>query len=164
LITFLNSKNRYRLDELEIEDRTATILEIKKVLTKRNLMLNMEKRCQSIQTDIDSFMLKYGILREKGLPSPMVIHDKLMTQEDYIDKLNKMARSQASTSGMKSLPTGNVLYDGLENLFYIEHEVKHLFTSKPNFSKYTEADEVYRKMIRMKLLDSEWWTNLIDLL
>ena len=124
----------------------------------------MEKRCQSIQTDIDSFMLKYGILREKGLPSPMVIHDKLMTQEDYIDKLNKMARSQASTSGMKSLPTGNVLYDGLENLFYIEHEVKHLFTSKPNFSKYTEADEVYRKMIRMKLLDSEWWTNLIDLL
>lgn len=88
-------------------------------------------------------MLKYGILREKGLPSPMVIHDKLMTQEDYVDKLNKWAKSQASTSRVKSLPTGRVLYDGLENLFYIEHEVKNLFTRKINFSKYTKADEIY---------------------
>ena len=32
LITFLNRKNKYQLDELEIEDKTATIIEIKKVL------------------------------------------------------------------------------------------------------------------------------------
>ena len=94
----------------------------------------------------------------------MVINDKLMTQENYIEKLNKMARSQASTSRLKSLPTGKVLYDGLKNLFYIEHEFMHLFTSKPNFSKYTEADEIYRKMIRMKLPDNQWWKNLNDLL
>lgn len=81
-IDFLNSRNKYQLDELDIEDRTTTIIEIKKVLTKRNLMLNLEKRCQSIQVDIDRFMLKYGILREKGLPSPLVINDKLMTHED----------------------------------------------------------------------------------
>jgi len=127
-------------------------------------MLNLEKKWQSIQADIDSFMLKYGILREKGLPSPLVIHDKLMTQEDYIERLHKQSRSQASSSGVKALPTGKVLYDGLENLFYIEHEIKHLFTSKPNFSKYTEANEVYRKMIRIKLPNSEWWTSLTDLL
>lgn len=142
----------------------VTIIEINKVLTKRNLILNLEKRCQSIQADIDSFMLKYGILREKGLPSPLVIHDKLMTQEDYIERLNKQARSQAGSSGVKALPTGKVLYDGMENLFYIEHEVKHLFTSKPNFAKYTEVDEVYKKMIRMKLPDNEWWTSLTDIL
>lgn len=46
LIDFLNSRNRYQLDALEIEDRKATILEIKKVLTKKNLMLNLEKRCK----------------------------------------------------------------------------------------------------------------------
>jgi len=71
---------------------------------------------------------EYGILRDKGLPSPMIINDKLMTHEDYIEKLYKQARSQAKSSTMKPLPTGKVLYDGLENLFYIEHEVKHLFT------------------------------------
>jgi len=109
-------------------------------------------------------MLKYSILREKGLPRPLVIHDKLMTQEDYIKRLNKHAKSQASSSGVKAIPTGKVLYNGLENLFYIEHEVKHLFTSKPNFAKYIEADEVYRKMIKTKLPDNKWWTSLTDLL
>jgi len=94
LIEFLNNRNRYHLDELEIEDRTGTIIEKNKVLTKRNLMLNLEKRCQSIQEDIDRFMIKFGILREKGLPSPMVIHDKLMIQDDYIERLNKLASNK----------------------------------------------------------------------
>ena len=65
LITFVNRRSRYQLDELGIEDRIGTIIEIKKVLTKRNQMLNLEKRCQSIQADIDRFMTKFGILREK---------------------------------------------------------------------------------------------------
>jgi len=164
LIDFLNSRNKYQLDALEIEDRTTTILEIKKVLTKRNLMLNLEKRCQSIQIDIDDFTLKYGILREKSLPSPLVINDKLMTHDDYIERLNKQARSQANSSTVKGLPTRKVLYDGLENLFYIEHEVKYLFTNRPNLVKYTEANEVYRKMIRMKIPNNEWWTSMIDIL
>jgi len=87
-----------------------------------------------------------------------------MTQEQYIDRFHKQSKSQASSSAVKALPTGKVLYDGLENLFCIEHEIKHLFTSKPNFAKYTEADEVYRKMIRIKLPDNEWWTNFTYLL
>ena len=62
-------------------------------------------------------MTKYGILRERGLPSPMVIHNKLMTQDDYIERLNRLVKSQASTSGVKFFPTGKVLYDSLENLF-----------------------------------------------
>ena len=42
LIHFLNSKNRYELHEINIEDRTEIILDIRKVLSKTNLMLNLE--------------------------------------------------------------------------------------------------------------------------
>lgn len=42
LIHLLNSKNRYELHELGVQDRTEVILEIKKVPSKRNLMLNLE--------------------------------------------------------------------------------------------------------------------------
>ena len=38
LITFLNGKNRAELEEMQIQDRIETILQIKKVLTKINLM------------------------------------------------------------------------------------------------------------------------------
>jgi len=62
------------------------------------------------------------------------------------------------------LPIGKVLYDTLENLFFLEHEVKHLFVTKTNFSKYTEVDETYRKMLKVKFPENEWWVTMIDLL
>lgn len=46
LITFMNCRKRYLLDEKEIEDRTRTIIEINKVLPKRKLMLNLEKNAR----------------------------------------------------------------------------------------------------------------------
>lgn len=45
IIHFLNSKNKYELQELEIPDRIGTILEVKRVLTKGNLILNPEDKC-----------------------------------------------------------------------------------------------------------------------
>jgi hypothetical protein len=45
-IRFLNSKTREELEELKIEDRTETILEVKRVLTKRGLMLQLEEKIQ----------------------------------------------------------------------------------------------------------------------
>lgn len=164
LINFLNSQSREVLEQKDIEDQTGTILEIKRVLTKKNLMLNLERRCQSIEEDIDEFMIKYNILTDKGLPNLLFINDKLMKHEHYIEILHKQSRSQASSSTVKALPTRKVLYDGLEKLFYIEHEVKHLFTTQPNFAKHTEADEIYRKLIRMKIPNEEWWTYMLVIL
>lgn len=48
LIQFLNNRNREQLEQLGIPDKTCTILEIKRVLTKRNLMQNLERRCQDM--------------------------------------------------------------------------------------------------------------------
>lgn len=105
LIHFLNNKKKYELQELYIEDRIETILEVRKVLSKRNLMLNLEDKCQNMQLAVDRFMVKFEILREKGLPSPLVINDKLMTQQDYNNKIKELAKEQANTSLIKALPT-----------------------------------------------------------
>jgi len=48
LMNFLNSKSKQQMEQWDIKDRIATIFEIKKVIIKKNLMLNLEKRCQSI--------------------------------------------------------------------------------------------------------------------
>jgi len=168
LINFLNSKNRYQLEDLNIHDRTRTILEVKNVLTKRGLMQNLERKCQNMQEEINYFMEKFDILQSKGLPSPLEINDKLMRHEDYVDKLAQYANNQASSSAgafaPKALPTGRVLYDSLENLFYIKHEIKHLFPVQPNFIKYTEVDEIFRKLQRNRIQKEEWWTDMIEIL
>lgn len=59
LIHFLNNKNMYELHELDIEDMTETILEIRKVLSKRNLMLNLEEKFHNMQVAIYRFMAKF---------------------------------------------------------------------------------------------------------
>jgi len=63
IIHFLNSKNKCELQELDMADRTRTISEVKNVLTKRNLMMNLEDKCQTMQLTIDRFMVKFDVLR-----------------------------------------------------------------------------------------------------
>ena len=117
-----------------------------------------------MQLAIDKFMVKFEILGQKGLPNPLVINYKLMTQEDYNKNIREVAKDQVNTSSMKGIPTGKVLYQTFENLFYLQHGVKHLFVNEPTFSKYTEADEIYRKMIDIQLPDAKTWEKLNDLL
>jgi len=63
-----------------------------------------------MQVEINSFMQKFTVVQNKGLPSPLTINDRLMKHIDYVDKLNKYAEDQASSStsasGRKTLPTG----------------------------------------------------------
>ena len=58
LIIFLNSKNKQELEEMEIEDKTETILEIKKVLTKKGLMLQLEAKYQVMDIGVQIFFSK----------------------------------------------------------------------------------------------------------
>ena len=78
-----------------------------------------------------------------------------MRHINYVDKLTQYIDNQASSSASafapKALPTGKVLYDNLENLFYVEHELKNLFPIQPTFSRYTETDEILRKLQRTKI-------------
>ena len=63
IIKFLNSKNKQELEEIDISDRTETILEVNKVITKRNLMVQLEDKCQNMELAITRFMVKFDLLR-----------------------------------------------------------------------------------------------------
>jgi len=56
-----------------------------------------------MQVVVDKFMAKFDKLKEKGLPNPLVIHDKLMEQGDYNDKLRDVARQQVATPTKKGI-------------------------------------------------------------
>jgi len=79
---------------------------------------------------------------------------------EFITKIT----TSSSTSEETGLPSGQSLYDKLENLFYIEHEIKHLFEVPPNYYKYTEADKTLVKIQRHQLPTQEWWMGMIQTL
>lgn len=55
IIKFLNSKDSYRLEELGINIRKATILEVKNIITKKKLILQLEEKCNSMNTIVQNF-------------------------------------------------------------------------------------------------------------
>jgi hypothetical protein len=106
IIRFLNSKTREEIEALEIEDRTKTILEVKKVLTKRGLMLQLEERAQAMDIGVQRFFSKMDLLHKKGLPGLLVINDKLITLSDYKQKIITVAKDGSKFAGIQGNITG----------------------------------------------------------
>ena len=87
----------------------------------------------------------------------MVINDKLMHQNDYDKKIREYAKEQVNKTTSKGILTENVLLKCFEDLFYLQYEIKHLFVIKPKFSRYTEADENFRKLKNIQIPKNEDW-------
>jgi len=92
----------------------------------------------------------------------------LLSHEQYAKRVNNYASNQITSSSSISQetgpPSGRSLYDKLENLFYIEHEINHLFEVPPNYYKYTEADETLIKIQRLQLPTEDWWKGMVETL
>jgi len=145
IIKFLNSKNRYELDDLGVDEKIETILEVKKVLTKKNLVIQLIEKCHTLEGGVNKFFTRIDALNKKGLPSLFAINEKLMTKEDYMKKLQDIAKDTTKSSNIKGSMTGRAFYEATSNISFIEHEIKHIFVVKPTFSRYTEADEIYAR-------------------
>ena len=102
--------------------------------------------------EINAFTEKFTVLQQKGLPSLLTSNQRLLTHEQYARRVNTYVTNQITASSTASEdivpPSRQSLYDKLENLFYIEHEITHLFEIQPNFYRYTEADEILVKLQR----------------
>ena len=85
----MNSKSSHELEQLQVADKTTTILEVKKVLNKKSLVTQLEERCHQLEIGVSRFFNRIEPLNKKGLPSLFVINDKLMPRTDYVKKAHK---------------------------------------------------------------------------
>lgn len=121
-----------------------------------------------MQIEINTFKEKFAMLQSKGLPSLLTSNGRLLTHEQYAHRVNTYVYNQSTTSSSSSEDTGplsgQILYDKLKNLFYIEHEMAHLFEVQPNYYRYTEADGTLIKLQRHKLPTYQWWDGMLEVL
>lgn len=168
MIHFLNNQTKEELVALNINSRTDVVLTVKKVLTLRSFVQTVERECQQMQAEVDNYKLKMGTLQDKGLPSLLTSAGKLLTREQYATRMTNFISNQitasTSTSGEVGPPPGQSLYNKLENLFYIAHEINHLFEVPPNFYRYTEVDVTLTKIRRHELPKEDWWQSMLQVL
>ena len=76
----------------------------------------------------------------------MVINDKLMPIEDYVKKLTEVGTHATLVANIKRSATPALIVKTLKDSFFILDEIKLIFLVKPTFSKYTDMDEIYRRV------------------
>ena len=128
-----------------------TILEVKRVLNKRGLMIQLEEKVQAMDIGVQIFFSKIEALQNKGLHGLRVINDKLMTLSDYKKKLATVAKDSSKFSGIQGSITGKACLEALQPDINIQHEIQYIFIIKPTFSKYREMDEVYRRFLKVSI-------------
>ena len=143
------------MEEINIPERTTTILEIKKVLQKKNLINQLETKCQTLEIVVQRFHSKFNVLNQKRLPGLVALNDKLIKLEDYCKKLYTIIVDKAKFVGIKGHITWKAFLEALEFDLIIKHEIKHLFINKPTFERYTKVDEVFSKVVNLEIRSEE---------
>ena len=120
-----------------------------------------------MQADINKFQNRFMALQDRGLPSIIDPSGKLLSHEKYVKRVSNFAATQIaeapSTSSEAGPVTGKILFDRVDNLFFIRNEIAHLFDEPPHFYKYTEADETMGSILKHQLPAPDVWEELIRL-
>jgi hypothetical protein len=98
---------------------------------------------------VQIFFSKFEVLHKKGLPGLLVLNDKLITLSDYKQKMSAVAKENSKFVGIQESITGKDFLETLQLDLSIQHEIKHIFITKPTFVKYTEMDEIYMKLLKI---------------
>jgi len=107
---------------------------------------------------------KIEALQEKGLPGLLVLNDKLMTLSDYKQKIAIIAKDSSKFSGIQGNITWKEFLEMLHRDLIIQHEIKYIFITKLTFSKYTEMDEIYLRLLKVTIPGTQIWDELCELI
>jgi hypothetical protein len=113
---------------------------------------------------VQIFFSKIEVLHKKVLPGLLVLNDKLITLSDYKQKISAVAKDGSKFAGIQGSITGKSFLETLQLDLSIHHEIKHIFITNPTFSKYTEMDEIYRKLLKVSIPSKKRWEDLCSLL
>jgi hypothetical protein len=89
---------------------------------------------------VERLFNKFEVVNKKGLPSLLVTNDNLITFPNYNHKLKTVEKDNSKFAGIQGNITGKAFLETLQFDLNIQHEIKHIFITKPTFSKYTEVD------------------------
>jgi len=65
---------------------------------------------------------------------------------------------------LRAIMIAKAFIETMSNDFYVQNEVRHIFSVKPTFAKYTEVDEICLRVTKLTIPDERRWEELVNLL
>jgi hypothetical protein len=87
-----------------------------------------------------------------------------MTLPYYKKILADVAKDSSKFAGIQMSIIGKAFLDALQWDISIQHEIRYIFLTKPTFTKYTEMDKVYRRLLKVNVPSHLLWEELCDLI
>jgi hypothetical protein len=109
---------------------------------------------------VQRFFGRFEVLHKKGFLGLLVLNDKLITLPDYKQKMSTVAKDNSKFAGIQGIITSKSFMETLQLDLIIQHEIKNIFITKPTFSKYTEIDEIDRKLLKISIPCKNMWEYL----
>jgi hypothetical protein len=75
-----------------------------------------------------------------------------------------VAKDSSKFFGIQGSITGKAFLDTLQPDLSIQHKIKYIFLTKPTFAKYTEMDEIYRRLLKITIPGKKRWDELCKLI
>jgi hypothetical protein len=113
---------------------------------------------------VQRFFSNIEALQKKGLLVLLVLNDKFMTLPNYKQRMAMVAKDSSKFLGIQGNITVKEFLETLQPYFNIQHKIKYIFIVKPTFSKYTEMDEIYRRILKVTIPSQLRWEELYNLI
>jgi hypothetical protein len=127
-------------------------------------MMQLEERSQTMDIGVQFCFSKLDSLHKKGLLGLFVINDKLITLSEYKQNILIVEKDGSKFVGIKGNITGKAFLETLNLDLSIQHEIKHIFINNPTFTKYTDMDEVYQRLLKVTIPSQKIWNDLFSLI
>jgi hypothetical protein len=87
-----------------------------------------------------------------------------MTLSNYKQKIATVAKDSSKFSDIQGSITGKAFLETLQPDLSIQHKIKYIFLTKMTFAKYTEMDEIYRRILKVSIPGKQRWDEMCELI
>ena len=140
VINFLKFSSDEALQAFKVTDRYQTIILVKRVINKNELIRKMHNRTEPLQKEIKEIYTIFKPLIEKGLPHFWDLENRLLKKEQYEDLIVSKRNDHSNFEDLEGNLRGEVLVAKLGDVFDLLNMARRVKLPKPVAEDYINLE------------------------
>ena len=151
IINFLKFSSNEALQAFKVNDRNQTIMFVKRVIHKDELIKKVHNRTEALQKEIKEVYSLFKPLIEKGLPHFWEVENRLLKKEQYEDLIFHKRNDHSNFEDLEGNLRGEVIVAKLGGLFDLLNMERRVKLPKPVVEDYVNLELLALQMKELML-------------
>jgi hypothetical protein len=162
IIKLLNNITKEEFKDLQVNDRTSILMDVKRLITKRILLQNAENKGRELMREISTFKNIFSVVIKHVLPSFWNKNGDLYPMKNYQNILENRRNSDSKFENLDGTFKGQDVVELLVGDFELLHNMKMIFRKLPPliYEQYINLDEAVRNLNGHRYLMGKCWKRV----